>query len=338
MSTGGAFAKIEAGSVGSGAKNASYITRESAQDGDLVYHNAPQDLRVAETPEETRIRLRSWADQVEAEEKARHGGRAGQPRTHYRAVLSYEDEVGTREVRQDAREWLREAFPEARAVAAVHQDTDHTHVHIWMSARKMDERKVHISNSDLKEINRSWDRIYEERMQTPGRIAQKMEETRQFKRRYAELREQGASARELKQWAEAHRPDRADPPGPEVYRERDRRPAVDDLAQRADEIEEQKVRALSEVAERADQHIDQRGAYERDERGFEGAEREASEGREAAGRGKQPASRSGKGQSGETDGRGGQGSSSESRDGKGGGESGRESERGGQDRGGGRVR
>ena len=318
MSTGGAFAKIEPGSVGSGAKNASYITRESAADGNLGYHNAPDDVRAADTWEETRIRLRSWADQVEAEEKARHGNRVGQPRTHYRAVLSYEDEISTRAARQDAEEWLEEAFPDARAVAAVHQDTDHTHVHIWMSARKIDDSKVHISNSDLKEVNRSWDRIYEDRMQTPGRIAEKMEETAEFKRRYAELREQGASARELKQWAEAHRPERATPPGPGVYRERDRRPAVDDLAQRADEVEEQKVRALSEVAERAQQRIDQRGAYERDEGGSERAEREVGEGHSPAGRGEQQAHRSGEGQSGESPSRG----SSEDR------------ERGGSDRGG----
>ena len=337
MSTGGAFAKIEAGSVGSAAKNASYITRESAQDGDLVYHNAPEDVEQAETHEETRVRLRSWADLVEAEEKARHGNRTGQPRTHYRAVLSYEDEIGTEQARADAEEWLEEAFPEAEAVAAVHQDTDHTHVHIWMSARKMDGSKVHISNSDLKEINRSWDQVYERRMQKPGRIAEKMEETRQFKRRYAELREQGASPAELKEWAEAHRPERATPPGPSVYRQRDRRPAVDDLAQLDDKIEEKEVQALSKVAERARQHINQRD-HERHEGRSERAEREVGEGRAEARPGKQEASRPGEGQPREIDRGGDPGSGGGSRQDESSRKSGGEGQREGRERGGGRAR
>ena len=332
----GGYASISAGSVGSGAANAGYITRPSAaEEGDELYHNAPVDVERAETWEETRIRLRSWADQVEAEEKARHGNRAGQPRTHYRGVLSYEDKIDSAAARADAREFLEKEFPDAQAVAVVHQDTENTHVHIWMSARKLDDKKVHIDNQDLKDLHATFDEIYERRMQVPSRNADKIEETRQFKRRYAELKEQGASLEELEEWAEAHRPERATPPGPEVYRERDRRPAVDDLAQRADEIEEQEVRALSEVAERAQQHIDQRGTYERDERGSERAEREAGEGRASAGRGEQQADRSGTGQSGEEDRGGGQEPSEErpdseeqSRDGANGSETGR-SRRGG---------
>lgn len=335
----GGYASISAGSVGSGAANAGYITRPSAaEEGDELYHNAPKDVERAETWEEARIRLRSWADQVEAEEKARHGNRAGQPRTHYRGVLSYEDKIDSAAARADAREFLEEEFPDAQAVAVVHQDTEHTHVHIWMSARKLDDKKVHIDNQDLKDLHQTFDEIYERRMQVPSRNAEKVEETRQFKREYAELREQGASAHELKQWAEAHRPERATPPGPSVYRERDRRPAVDDLAQRADEIEEQEVRALSEVAERAQQHIDQRGTYERDERGSERAEREAGESRASAGRGEQQADRPGTGQSGEESGGGGQDPSGGRAEGGGQRSDSASGSKSGRDRRGGRVR
>lgn len=312
----GGFVSISAGSVGSGAANASYITRSSAaEEGEEVYHNAPDDVREAETWEEMRIRFRSWADQVEAEEKIRHGNRAGQPRTHYRGVLSYEEKIPTEAVREDVQEFLEREFPEAQAVAVVHQDTDQSHAHIWMSARQIDEKKVHISNQDLKDLHATVDEIYERRMEVQSRNAQKYEETREFKRKYAELREQGASAKELKEWAEANRPERATPPGPSVYRERDRRPAVDDLAKRADGIEEREFQALSELADRAEKHIDQRGAYERDQGGSERAEREASEGHSQAGPGEREAPGSGQGQPGEEGGRGGQESGGERSDG-----------------------
>ena len=207
-----------------GPQNANYITRPSAaEQGEVAYHNAPEDVEAAETWEETRVRLRSWAEQVKMEERARHGNRAGRARTHYRAVISYEEKIEAEAAREDAEKWLEEEFPEARAVGIVHQDTDQTHVHIWMSARKLDGKKVHISNREMKELHATFDSIYERRMGVRSRNAEKIEETRRFKRRYAELREQGADATELKRWAEANRPDRADPPGPEVYRERDKR-------------------------------------------------------------------------------------------------------------------
>ena len=207
-----------------GPQNANYITRPSAaEQGEVAYHNAPEDVEAAETWEETRVRLRSWAEQVKMEERARHGNRAGRARTHYRAVISYEEKIEAEAAREDAEKWLEEEFPEAQAVGIVHQDTDQTHVHIWMSARKLDGKKVHISNREMKELHATFDSIYERRMGVRSRNAEKIEETRRFKRRYAELREQGADATELKRWAEANRPDRADPPGPEVYRERDKR-------------------------------------------------------------------------------------------------------------------
>jgi hypothetical protein len=220
---------------GAGPQNANYITRRSAaEEGEVAYHNAPEEVEAAETWEEMRIRLRSWAEQVQMEERARHGNRAGQARTHYRVVLSYEEEIEAGAAKEDAKEWLEEEFPKAQAVGIVHQDTDHTHVHVWMSARKLSEKKVHISKQDLKDVHAAFDAIYEQRMQVQSRNADKIEETRQFQRRYAELKAETVSEKELREWAEANRPERATPPGPKVYRERDERRLAQGAAREAE--------------------------------------------------------------------------------------------------------
>lgn len=300
----GGFVQISAGSVGSAAANAGYITRPSAaEEEDELYHNAPGDVENAETWEQTRIRLRSWADQVEAEEKARHGNRAGQPRTHYRGVLSYEDKIETEAARADAQEFLEKEFPEAQAVGVVHQDTDNTHVHIWMSARKVDGKKVHISNQDLKELHATFDQIYERRMQVPSRNAEKVEETRQFKREYAEkweeteekvteLFKEGVMAEDrmeewekLRRWADRNRPDRADPPGPEVYRQREERQHGKEVAQevkasaeaRADEQRAEQASEQEEIIE------DLRSRHEKRERDRHGPRHEGGPSRDQPG-------------------------------------------------------
>lgn len=298
----------DAGAVGSGPANAGYITRSSAvaeeEDERLSTHNVPEDVKAdpGESWEQQRIRLRTWAEQVKQEEKARHGNRAGQPRTHYRTVLSYEREIPTAQAQADAQEFLEEAFPDAKAFSVVHQDTDHTHVHIWMSARKVDGKKVHIGKGDIQEINRAWDEIYErrkygERLVYSDSLTKKMGEAQEFKRKYAQLKDQGASEAELERWAEENRPERATPPGPEVYRERDLRHGVEAVAQRfeAESIEDRLYEDRSSVIEQVEKNLEERHGTSHD-RGSEGAEREANEDRQAPGRGERAASEQGRGE------------------------------------------
>ena len=80
----GAHFQIKPGPVGGGAANASYITRSQAAAGEssAVYHNAPEKIENADSWHETKVRFRSWAERTKAVEKAKHGNRAGQPRTH----------------------------------------------------------------------------------------------------------------------------------------------------------------------------------------------------------------------------------------------------------------
>jgi hypothetical protein len=274
----GAVIKFNAGSVGSAAKNAAYITRQSARDGGLVLHNAPGRVENVPEPETAagfelqRQHLQSWAERREKKEVRQHGNRKGQPRTHYRVMMSYEKKVETDEAQEDAREWLESEFPNARAAAVVHQDTENTHVHVWMSPRLEDGSKIDISPQDFRDLTAEWDRIYEQRMEEKRlierrekRLTEKMEEARRFKRKYAKLRDQGASEAELEQWAEENRPDRADPPTPEVYRDRDRRrigsEELEAAKKRVEKCRERRVeKQLSEakkVKRKAERRIEQ---------------------------------------------------------------------------------
>jgi len=297
----------DAGAVGSGPGNAGYITRSSAvveaEDERLSTHNVPDDVKsdTGETWEQQRTRLRTWAEQVKQEEKARHGNRSGQPRTHYRTVLSYETKIPAAQAQQDAQEFLEESFPDAKAFSVVHQDTENTHVHIWMSARKTDGKKIHIGKGDIEQINRTWDEIYERRkygrrLVEPDSLTKKMREAQDFKRKYAQLRDQGASEAELEQWAKENRPKRATPACPELYRERDLRHGVETVAQRAEaeQIEDRLSEDRSAVIEQVEKNLEERHGTRHD-RGSEGAEREANADRQATGPGERTTSEQGGG-------------------------------------------
>jgi hypothetical protein len=245
-----AYLSVKAGPVGKGPSNIAYITRESSEGEEgTMFYQVRSHVEEAETWEETRVRLQSWAERVKDEEIARHGNRRGEPRTHYRGIISYEKDVGVsnEELLEDAERLLKEEFPKSRAVATVHRDTDHLHVHIWMSARQTDESKVHIDRSDLKQMHETMDRIYEERTRRESRVAEKVEETWDFRQKLSELKEQGASQEELKRWAQKHRPEREAPPSPETYREREERLTDPELH------EDRSKRGILQLRQKADQ-------------------------------------------------------------------------------------
>jgi hypothetical protein len=304
---GGAVITFESGNPGAGAANAKYITRSQAADrGSLTFHNAPEGT---ETPydrttragwQDQRMRLETWAQMRQEEEISRHGNRAGDPRTHYRTVLSFEEKISSERAVDAAQEWLEEEFPDARAFAVAHQDTEHTHVHVWMSARKTDGSKINVSASDFRSLTSEWDRIYAETMDREAKLKEKMEETRQFKRRYAEMKEEGANTYELTRWAVRNRPERADPPTPKVYRQRDARRAGRDIADRAEEIvetiKEDKHEQIGTLADQIESRIDSRDAHEREQAGSRTAEREARGHSEGAREGERQTERTGQSQ------------------------------------------
>ena len=87
-------------------------------------------------------------------------GKRKNGRTHYRAVLSFERKMETLRAARLVKEWLEVAFPEARAAAFVHQNTEHTHAHVWLDARKPDGRKLHLGRSEYRRLDELWNRIY----------------------------------------------------------------------------------------------------------------------------------------------------------------------------------
>ena len=246
-----------------GSANAEYITRNTAVvEQETVYHNAPEDVQQAQSWHETRIRMQTWAELTKAEERDRHGNRPGRARTHYRMILSYDDDdiqnVAAHEAREDAEEFLKEEFPNSQAVAVVHQDTDNTHVHVWMSARKLNGNKVHISKQDLENIHSTFGDIHERRTNIKSRNVEKMRETREYKRRYAELKAQGASEKELHAWAEENRPDRVSPPGPKVYRDREKKRVGTETLKEARRERERREHWTESSVERAERKAERR--------------------------------------------------------------------------------
>lgn len=253
---GGTYAHFAPGRSGAGGKNAEYVTREEAvldgTDG-VVTHNLPADVAEgvagAGSYAEARDHLTAYARTQEAYEVRRHGGRAGEPRTHYRAVLSFERPVTTDQARGMAAEWLAERFPEARAFAVVHRNTDHVHVHAWIDARGTDGKKLHFSNADYRSLDESWNRVYSREM---GRDEQehlaKKAETREYRRARALGREAVRPERDPKRgpgWRE-------DRPLVEVSRRGDRAAKPNRVERLRRKLERTEARSLALDERRAE--------------------------------------------------------------------------------------
>lgn len=183
--SGGTFFRFKAGTVGASASHARYITRERAvldREQGVLSHNLPDDVREAHGYDGLRDNLGAYAEEREAREIELHRG-SRQPRTHYRALMSFERDVSTEKALGMAREWLDRELPEARAFAVVHRDTEHTHVHVWIDARQQDGRKVHLSRDRHRALDSTWNRIYARELgRDPLEHERKKDLTREAKR------------------------------------------------------------------------------------------------------------------------------------------------------------
>ncbi len=152
-------------------RNADYIMRDSACE-DVSFHNL--DELETETQYENKINARSYAYNREDEEKGR---------THYRVTLSWDREEETGKAREMTHEFLQENFKDSRAVVAIHQDTDHTHAHVWIDSRQENGKKIHSEKNHVNELSRSWQNQYDRQYQTSyeKEYAAKREETRQHR-------------------------------------------------------------------------------------------------------------------------------------------------------------
>lgn len=191
----GIYHNFKPGRAGASAANARYISRTTAvRDGErgLYEHNLPDYLR-GETYAETRANLTEYARQRDEDERARPTRGGGEARTHYRAQLSFEGRVDAERAREMASEYMRENFPNARGFAVVHQDTEHTHAHIWLDARQTDGKKLNVSMSDYKRLDERWARIYgrEFGQEKEREHLAKKQETRDWKRAQARGEQSG---------------------------------------------------------------------------------------------------------------------------------------------------
>jgi hypothetical protein len=170
------------------AQNIKYITRESALDGQksLFLHNI-EHLRGFDT-RETKTNLTAYAETRLIEEKHAPRGGAGKTRTHYRLLVSFDRKEKTEKAREMTADFLKENFAKARAVAAVHQDTEHTHVHVWIDARQTDGKKIELNNRQFKTIDERWAKIYgrEYGVEYEQQHILKKIETREYKRAKAQ--------------------------------------------------------------------------------------------------------------------------------------------------------
>jgi hypothetical protein len=152
-------------------RNVDYIMRDSACE-DVSFHNL-EELE-SESQYENKVNARSYVYNREEEEKGR---------THYRVTLSWDREEETEKAREMTHEFLQENFKDSHAVVAIHQDTEHTHAHVWIDARQENGKKIHSEKNHINELSRSWQNQYDRQYQTSyeKEFAAKREETRQYK-------------------------------------------------------------------------------------------------------------------------------------------------------------
>jgi hypothetical protein len=184
---GGTSMHFRVGTKGASGMHVGYITRERAvldREAGLHFHNMPEQVRKARDYAELRGNLEAHATAREDAELAAHRSR-GEPRTHYRAMLSFERDVSTGKALGMAGEWMQREFPQGRGFAVVHRDTEHMHVHVWLDARQVNGRKVQLSERQFKNLDSAWNRIYSREMgRDPHEYELKKEQTREAKRQH----------------------------------------------------------------------------------------------------------------------------------------------------------
>jgi len=250
---GGTFIRISVGRPGTSAANAHYITREPATNGDreaVLVRNYPSEVAEARDYDELRDRIEEYCEQQEAHEldRPRRGG--GETRTHYRAILSFEQEIPTEQARDMADEYLDRTFPDARAVAAVHQDTDHTHVHIHIQARDADDHKLHFDRDTYRTLDHEWDDIC---VREFGRDHEHEEKSVMQRDRYFDYEEREADLYGRDEAGD--RDDQREAPDGGQALDRDER-ALEDSARaldRADAESDATLRTAEDVADRLDE-------------------------------------------------------------------------------------
>lgn len=176
------FCRFTVGRPGTSAANLRYVSRRDAvkeREGGAFFWNVPSEVTVASSYPELRLNLEAygWAREESEETLHRMRGGSGDPRSHYRCVLSFEGEVTSQAVRMLVEEWARRALPNAVVAGFVHRNTEHVHAHLWIDARGTDGRKLDFSPKAWRDLGKKWDRIYERAMERQALLEGRFRET-----------------------------------------------------------------------------------------------------------------------------------------------------------------
>jgi MobA/VirD2-like, nuclease domain len=151
---------------------------------DLGRSTVPEKLSLKEKTENLRLYFGSLEDY-----EGRKGGR-----THYRIILSFDVPATNQQIRDLTNDFLGQAFPKAIAFGAIHRDTDHPHVHLYLNSRQTDGRRIQLKNNEFKTIDEKWSRIYTDFAGDKSahvEYLRKKEETKQWKIAAAEAYRKG---------------------------------------------------------------------------------------------------------------------------------------------------
>jgi hypothetical protein len=187
MKKGGTVCIFTIGKPGTSAAYLRYIARERAGEGSkftVLLLRLPEYL-LWESDMRWFVREAvRWARAEEQEERRRYRGH-GTPRTHYRAILSFEADIGNTKALSLVKSWLDTVLPHARACAFLHSNTAHLHAHVWIAARQIDGRKINLSARAYRCLDEQWNRLYAEALGRDEREhLDKKRQTQQYKQHY----------------------------------------------------------------------------------------------------------------------------------------------------------
>ncbi len=184
-------ARFSVGNSGTAGANASYITRQPDAEKISLFNLGHL---IANDNFETRTNAIAYAYSREDVEK----GTGKNARVHYRMILSWDRKEDSDKAAFEAEKYLEKILPKSRAILAVHQDTDNTHVHIWIDARQMDDRKINLRGREYLSLDEKWTKQYDESYGTSfaDEYKAKKVQTRKFKQLVASSKNQSPEIQE----------------------------------------------------------------------------------------------------------------------------------------------
>jgi len=153
------------------------------------------DIRMAKPGDDEKLTLKEKIQNVKdyfaslEDYERRKGGR-----THYRIILSFDVPATNEQIRDLTNNFLQQTFPRAIAFGAIHRDTDHPHVHLYLNSRQYDGRRIQLKNNEFKTIDEKWAKLYAEFAGDKSvyiELLRKKDETRQWKIAAAEAFRKG---------------------------------------------------------------------------------------------------------------------------------------------------